>query len=170
MEKLEKINLKNQKGITLIALVVTIVVLLILAGITINMGTQSIKDSREDTLLSELGMVQNAILQRKTKIDLTDETDEAYPGDKIDIATVNSVIAEINSQQTGEDIELKDNSEGKENNYYLLTTSNNGLNNLGITKSENEYIVNYETGEVINSTTKVTESGKPLYIYAKEVN
>lgn len=167
MEKLEKINLKNQKGITLIALVVTIVVLLILAGITINMGTQSIKDSREDTLLSELGMVQNAILQRKTKADLTDE---AYPGDKIDIATVNSVIAEINSQQTGEDIELKDNSEGKENNYYLLTTSNNGLNNLGITKSENEYIVNYETGEVINFTTKVTESGKPLYIYAKEVN
>ena len=167
MEKLEKINLKNQKGITLIALVVIIVVLLILAGITINMGTQSIKDSREDTLLSELGMVQNAILQRKTKADLTDE---AYPGDKIDIATVNSVIAEINSQQTGEDIELKDNSEGKENNYYLLTTSNNGLNNLGITKSENEYIVNYETGEVINSTTKVTESGKPLYIYAKEVN
>ena len=167
MEKLEKINLKNQKGITLIALVVTIIVLLILAGITINMGTQSIKDSREDTLLSELGMVQNAILQRKTKADLTDE---AYPGDKIDIATVNSVIAEINSQQTGEDIELKDNSEGKENNYYLLTTSNNGLNNLGITKSENEYIVNYETGEVINFTTKVTESGKPLYIYAKEVN
>lgn len=167
MEKLEKINLKNQKGITLIALVVIIVVLLILAGITINMGTQSIKDSREDTLLSELGMVQNAILQRKTKADLTDE---AYPGDKIDIATVNSVIAEINSQQTGEDIELKDNSEGKENNYYLLTTSNNGLNNLGITKSENEYIVNYETGEVINFTTKVTESGKPLYIYAKEVN
>ena len=44
------------------------------------------------------------------------------------------------------------------------------LNNLGITKSENEYIVNYETGEVINFTTKVTESGKPLYIYAKEVN
>ena len=167
MEKLEKINLKNQKGITLIALVVIIVVLLILAGITINMGTQSIKDSREDTLLSELGMVQNAILLRKTKADLTDE---AYPGDKIDIATVNSVIAEINSQQTGEDIELKDNSEGKENNYYLLTTSNNGLNNLGITKSENEYIVNYETGEVINFTTKVTESGKPLYIYAKEVN
>ena len=155
-------------GITLIALVVTIVVLLILAGITINIGTQSIKDSREDALLSELGMVQNAVLQRKTKADLT--TNEAYPGDKIDIATVNSVIAEINSQQTEEDIELKDNSEGKENNYYLLTTSNNGLNNLGITKSENEYIVNYETGEVINSTTKVTESGKPLYIYAKEVN
>ncbi len=168
MEKPKKINLKNEKGITLIALVVTIVVLLILAGITINIGTQSIKDSREDALLSELGMVQNAVLQRKTKADLT--TNEAYPGDKIDIATVNSVIAEINSQQTEEDIELKDNSEGKESNYYLLTTSNNGLNNLGITNSESEYIVNYETGEVINSTTKVTESGKPLYIYAKEIN
>ena len=168
MEKPKKINLKNEKGITLIALAVTIVILLILAGITINIGTQSIKDSREDALLSELGMVQNAVLQRKTKADLTEE---AYPGDKIDIATVNSVVTEINNQQTtGEDIELKDNSEGKENNYYLLTTSNNGLNNLGITNSESEYIVNYETGEVINSTVKVTESGKPLYIYAKEIN
>ncbi len=167
MKKQKKINLKNEKGITLIALVVTILVLLILAAITINVGKQSIKDAREDTLLSELGMVQNAVLQRKTKADLTDE---AYPGDKVDIATVNSVIAEINSQQIGENIKLKDNSAGKDNNYYLLTTSNNGLNNLGISKSENEYIVNYETGEVINFTTKVTESRKPLYIYAKEIN
>lgn len=167
MEKQKKINLKNEKGITLIALVVTILVLLILAAITINVGKQNIKDAREDTLLSELGMVQNAVLQRKTKVEITYE---AYPGDKVDIATVNSIIAEINSQQIGENIKLKDNSVGKENNYYLLTASNNGLNNLGITKSENEYIVNYETGEVINFTTKVTESGKPLYIYAKEIN
>ncbi len=168
MEKPKKINLKNEKGITLIALVVIIVVLLILTGITINMGKEGIRESKEDAMLSELGMVQNAVLQRKTKADLTEE---AYPGDKIDIATVNSVITEINNQQTtGEDIELKDNSEGKENNYYLLTNSNNGLSNLGITNSEDEYIVNYETGEVINSTTKVTESGKPLYIYAKEIN
>lgn len=168
MEKLEKINLKNQKGITLIALVVIIVVLLILTGVAINMSKEGIRESKEDAMLSELGMVQNAILQRKIKADLTDET---YPGDKIDIATVNSVITEINNQQTaGEDIELKDNSEGKDNNYYLLTNSNNGLSNLGITNSVDEYIVNYETGEVINSTTKVTESGKPLYMYAKEVN
>ncbi len=34
-----KVNLKQEKGITLIALVITIVVLLILAGVTIAMLT-----------------------------------------------------------------------------------------------------------------------------------
>ena len=35
----KKINIKNKKGITLIALVITIVVLLILAGVSIAMLT-----------------------------------------------------------------------------------------------------------------------------------
>ena len=167
MENPKKINLINQKGITLLALVVTIIVLLILASITINIGTQSIKDSTEDTLLSELGMVQNAILQRKTKVDLTNET---LPGENIAKDTVEDVISDINSQQTSESvpIQLKDTTDSQ--NYYLLTTTNGGLTELGITNSQNEYIVNYETGEVINYTVKVTESGKPLYIYAREVN
>lgn len=167
MENPKKINLINQKGITLLALVVTIIVLLILASITINIGTQSIKDSTEDTLLSELGMVQNAILQRKTKVDLTNET---LPGENIAKDTVEDVISDINSQQTSGSvpIQLKDTTDSQ--NYYLLTTTNGGLTELGITNSQNEYIVNYETGEVINYTVKVTESGKPLYIYAREVN
>lgn len=166
MKKLEKICKKSQKGITLIALVITIIVLLILAGITINMGTQAIKDSKENAVLSELGMVQNAVLQRKTKADLTNET---YPGEVITSTSINldQVIQDINANKSAEEqkVEKKDNNNG---NYYLLTNTNNGLADLGIQNSEDEYIVNYETGEVINYTTKVTETGKPLYIYARE--
>lgn len=166
MKKLEKICKKSQKGITLIALVITIIVLLILAGITINMGTQAIKDSKENAVLSELGMVQNAVLQRKTKSDLTNET---YPGEVITSTSINldQVIQDINANKSAEEqkVEKKDNNNG---NYYLLTNTNNGLADLGIQNSEDEYIVNYETGEVINYTTKVTETGKPLYIYARE--
>ncbi len=168
MENLDKRCRKNQEGITLIALTITIIVLLILAGITINMGTSNIKDSKENALLTELGMVQNAILQRKTKVDLTDEE---YPGEVITSTSVDldQIIQDINANKAAEE-EMVDRKDDNDEDYYLLTNTNNGLADLGITNSEDEYIVNYETGEVINYTTKVTGSGKPLYIYAKTLN
>ncbi len=168
MKKVYKNVKNNETGITILALVITIIVLLILAGITMNMGKQGIKESKEDAKLTELAMVQNAVLQRKTKADLTGEE---YPGQKITEAGVDldNVIGDINdNKDTGEDAVTRKDSNNE--HYYLLTDTNDGLNGLGITNSEDAYIVNYETGEVINYTTKLTGTGKPLYIYAKEAN
>lgn len=164
---MENLKINNQKGITLIALSITIIILLILAGITINMGKNGIQDSKEDAKLSELGMIQNAVLQRKTKADLTKEE---YPGETILEAgiTLESVINEINSNVNSENTITRKDSNDED--YYLLSNENSGLRELGITNSEDEYIVNYETGEVFNYTEKVTKSGKPLYIYARELN
>ena len=168
MKKLDKKVLKNEKGITLLALVITMIILMILVGITINIGKNGITESREDTMLSELGIVQNAILQRKTKADLTGEN---YPGETITEANINleETIEEINNNRTSgeEEISRKDRDDS---HYYFLSTENGGLEQLGITNSEDAYIVNYETGEVINYTTKLTGTGKPLYIYAKEAD
>ena len=166
MKNLNKKVINYEKGITLLALVITIVVLIILASITINIGKDGIKESKENTMLSELGMVQNAILQRKTKVDLTNET---YPGETITEANINleETIQEINDNRASgeEEISRKDSDDS---HYYFLSTENGGLEELGITNSEDAYIVNYETGEVINYTTKLTGTGKPLYIYARE--
>lgn len=168
MKNLNKKVINNEKGITLLALVITIVVLIILASITVNIGKEGIKESKEDAMLSELAMVQNAILQRKTKADLTQED---YPGETMATAGINleEVIEEINDNKASgeEEISKKDSDN---NHYYFLSTENGGLEALGITNSEDAYIVNYETGEVINYTTKLTGTGKPLYIYAKEAN
>lgn len=168
MKKLDKKVLKNEKGITLLALVITMIILMILVGITINIGKNGITESREDAMLSELGIVQNAILQRKTKADLTGEN---YPGETITEANINleETIEEINNNRTSgeEAISRKDRDDS---HYYFLSTENGGLEELGITNSEDAYIVNYETGEVINYTTKLTGTGKPLYIYAKEAD
>ena len=168
MKNLNKKVINYEKGITLLALVITIVVLIILASITINIGKDGIKESKENTMLSELGMVQNAILQRKTKADLTNET---YPGETITEANINleETIQKINDNRASgeEEISRKDSDDS---HYYFLSTENGGLEELGITNSEDAYIVNYETGEVINYTTKLTGTGKPLYIYAKEAN
>lgn len=168
MKKLDKKVLKNEKGITLLALAITMIILMILVGITINIGKNGITESREDAMLSELGIVQNAILQRKTKADLTGEN---YPGETITEANINleETIEEINNNRTSgeEAISRKDRDDS---HYYFLSTENGGLEELGITNSEDAYIVNYETGEVINYTTKLTGTGKPLYIYAKEAD
>lgn len=166
MKILNKKVINKEKGITLLALVVTIIMLIILASTIVNIGQNEIKESEENAKLSELGIVQNAILQRKTKADLTDED---YPGETIIEANINleETIEEMNNHRASgeEEITKKDDDNSS---YYFLSTENGGLEELGITNSEDAYIVNYETGEVINYTTKLTETGKPLYIYAIE--
>ena len=105
-------------------------------------------------------------MQRKTKADLTDED---YPGETIIEANINleKTIEEMNDHRaSGEEEIIKKDDDNS--NYYFLSTENGGLEELGITNSEDAYIVNYETGEIINYTTKLTETGKPLYIYAIE--
>ena len=166
MKHLKNKVINHEKGITLLALIITIIVLIILASITINIDKNEIIESKEDTMLTELAMVQNAILQRKTKADLTGEE---YPGETIIDANIDlkETIKEINDKKASEEKEITRKDED-DSHYYLLTTENGALEELGITNSEDAYIVNYETGEVINYTTKLTETGKPLYIYAVE--
>lgn len=52
------INLKNNKGITLIALSITIIVLLILASITIYSGTESIKKAQLENLKTNMLLIK----------------------------------------------------------------------------------------------------------------
>ena len=49
-------NLKNKKGITIIALVITVVIMLILVGVTIKVGTKSIDESEKEDNLPLLGV------------------------------------------------------------------------------------------------------------------
>ena len=164
--KIDIYKAKQETGVTLMALSIIIIVLLILTAITVNIGKDGIKESKENAMLSELGMVQNAVLQRKTKADLTNE---AYPGETITTAGIDldDVISDINAN-TASGEEAVTRKDSNDDNYYYLSDSNNGLSDLGISNSVDEYIVNYETGEVINYTTLVTGTGKPLYIYATE--
>ena len=57
-------QMKNRSGITLIALVITIVVLFIILSITLNYGLSELHDVSNKKTESELGIVQEAIMQR----------------------------------------------------------------------------------------------------------
>lgn len=156
--------MKNQKGITLTSLVIAVVVILILVSVGTNIGINNIKDSRDSAVKTELKLIQQAVLQRYTKYNLTKDPNilPGQPYSEENFEDVNKTIAEI-SLQTKVLIKLKDDIAS---NYYLLDTSS--LEELGITNTEDEYIVNYITGEVINKTQLVTsESKEALYIYGR---
>lgn len=148
-------NIRKNKGITLVALVITIILLIIISGISITETVKNQKEAETVTQIEELNMIQQAILQRYTKSQLTKEE---LPGTKIDKQQVETIISEINTT-AGTNINLK----GTE--YFQL--NNEDLKKIGITGKEDIYIVNYKTGEVINNTIKVTNSGEALYIYSK---
>lgn len=151
-------NLRKNEGITITSLVVTIIILLIISGISITGTITGNKETEDVTQIAELNIIQHAILERYTKTQLTQES---LPGIDIEKSEVQLVIDEINSI-TGENITLKG-TEYKELSEY-------DLQKLGITQEKNIFIVNYKTGEVINRTLKTTSSGKALYTYSKTEN
>jgi hypothetical protein len=153
-------NLRKNKGITMVALVITIIILLILAGISVTGVIRGIDETNESTQISQLEMVQHALLERKTKADLTKEKLETLPGTTADYTELQNLINEINTMSSA-NITLRGNKE----DYKELSTAD--LKELGIEKETNTFIVNYKTGEVINKTQKVTKAGRALYTYAK---
>ena len=152
-------NLRKNKGITMVALVITIIILLILAGISVTGVIRGIDETNESTQISQLEMVQHALLERKTKADLTKEK-ETLPGTTANYTELQDLIKEINKMSSA-NITLRGNKE----DYKELSTED--LKELGIEKETNTFIVNYKTGEVINKTQKVTKAGRALYTYAK---
>lgn len=147
----------ESKGITMISLIITIIVLLIISGIGIGFGTNIIEDSKDSKLNSELMIVQHAILEQYTKYNTTKDTSYLV-GNKLDINTVKLIANEMGIEL----VNIPNTYDKKD--YYRLDKAS--LLDMGIQNSEDEYIINYISGEVINITKKETSRHAPLYIKA----
>ena len=182
---------KKNGGVTLLVLAITIIVLLILVGITLNFGLSSVDDVTDDRSRTELAMVEQAIVQQYTllltqnqdgkiateissNVLLEDDTDrpETLVGTRIaNVSTLNSygfvqyIVDYINTADMT-----------YEEYYYLINQSD--LEKLGVTYSdankehqERSYIVNYSTGEVfdiVNNIYQTTED--PIYLDRADSN
>ena len=145
--------LRDNKGITLIALTITIIVLLIIAGITISGGRESVKMSQSNKLLAELDMVQHACLERYAEYKLT-KNENLLIGTQIEYS-----VAKTLANQMGYTDDFPE-----EGTFYELNPENSEvMQSLGISNIEDTYIVNYENGIVMNKTTTETPLGKALY-------
>ena len=123
-KKKEKIS--NMRGITLIALVITIIVLLILAGITIAALSGN-----------------NGILINTTKS--KEETEIANEKEQIEIASASSVATSTRGDITKEDME--NNLVVKQGNNATVKDEGENLR-IKFKDSGREYIVNKDSGEV----------------------
>lgn len=125
--------MRNNKGITLAALVLTIIVLLIIAGITVTEFVISIDSVNEEVLNTELTVLQNAVLQRYTKYTVTQNAD----------ILVGSTVTGLTS--------IDWTSLGISNTANYKQLSGSDLANLGISDyyADYIYVVNYINGDVI---------------------
>ena len=149
------INNRNNRGITLIALTITIIVLLIIAAVTIGGGNESIKMSKSNKLLAELDMVQHACLKEYTEYKLTKDS-RLLVGEEVDYNTAKGLadqLGYINNFPI----------EGEGTFYELNPENSTDMESLGLSQVEDTYIVNYEKGIVMNKTTNETPNGDKLY-------
>lgn len=130
---------RKEKGITLIALVVTIIVLLILAGVSIAMLTgnngllnQAIKAKEETEISSEKEGINLSIINYQLKNDDKYKLGTTLYDKNADNSTIWDVIVS-NGITYG-------------TNWNYIET---GTNIEGYGNSKNNYLVNYKTGELI---------------------
>ena len=162
MEKFRKKDFKSTKGITLIALVVTIIILLILAGISIAMlmGNNGVltqgKRAKEETLVG----------QEKEQVEM------AYVSAAInklgENVTANELQTELDKVAS---TEVSTNSDGTLNVIFINTKNNYNVNKGKVEKVERtSTIAMFDTG--INTATKIRKLalGGNISIYDTYVN
>ena len=124
-------SFKEQKGMTMIALVITIIILVILSTMVTHVGMSSIKNSRFERIKNELELVQaNVNLWYEKYIDYT--YDEIPIGSKIPNdkkVAFSNYLKEINNEHVSKNIER----------YRYFSVSD--FKNLQIEGIENEYII-----------------------------
>lgn len=148
---------KKEKGITIVSLVITFILLLILSAVGINMGISGINSVKDSKLKSELDMVQHAVLEQYTKYKTT-RNSVYLVGNKITKEEASNLANEMGVTLAN----IPDTYSNKD--YYKLEKT--ALESIGIKDATDEYVVNYISGEVMNITVKKLSNNNPLYTKA----
>lgn len=130
--------MRNQKGITLVMLVITIIVLIIITSVTVYTGTGVIKRASLQNLNTNMLLLQ-AKIKTLAEESRFNKDESKLKGKKVSEITDNNKITQLINENIIENAEQ----------YYLL--SQDDLNSMGLekVKVEDGYLVNYETDEII---------------------
>ena len=121
------------------------------------MGIGEINSIKDSKLTTELEMVQHAVLEQYTKYKTT--KDSVYlVGNKITKEEASNLANEMGITLAN----IPDTYLNKD--YYKL--DNVALESIGINNSQDEYVINYVSGEVMNITVKKLKNNSPLYTKA----
>lgn len=144
--------LKNEKGITLLILVITILLMIILAGATINYGVNSLNTVKLQNFSYELQQIQGKVDSIYEKIKLGDEsyiilgneiTDSEKAMNTLNMVKGINYLNILDSQ--------RDQYYYQENfSYYRYLTERELENLFDITSNPGDVIINFTTREVIS--------------------
>ena len=142
---------KNTKGITLMALVITIVLLLILASISVYSGVNVVKSSRFTRFTAELKIMQtqvNDLYQKYTDGGSVDVGGNTYTGEEIlnigkDISSSQDVEDQANFVFTSGESGITDKTGYK---YFDLQT----IKDLNIEGVEGEFFINVQKRSIVS--------------------
>lgn len=152
---------KDNRGISLIILIITIAVMTVIAGVAIYSSTSDIENSQEQMALAELEEVKHFVGESYLNYTKTKNTNFLV-GDKLTSSEATALATRVGVTL----ISIPNSYNEDEKAYYRLNPTN--LLKIGIENSEDTYVVNYVTGEVINETKIKTSSGKALYTYLRK--
>lgn len=145
---------KDNKGITLVALIITVIMMLILASVAVYTGVDTYKQARVIEYVQQMQLIQSKvdeIVSTSTKEELLNLGAEV---------TSNEQINAINSAYTNGEIKSNDRTK-----YRYL--SKNDLNNIfSIDDSQDDVMINFETREVV-SVNGVKNDGITYYTQYK---
>lgn len=140
--------MKKSQGITLISLIVTIVIIIILAGIAIYNGIKDNVDQTGSTMdYNEIFEVSEAVAQRALLNKLNKDTYDLI-GKEGEFEVTVSISGDKEEKAT-----LK-----TEDGWYLI--DENDAKELNLEEVRREYYVNYKTNEVISGVPIVYEDKK----------
>lgn len=131
----------NNRGITLVILIITIIIVFIISGILVYTGIDLFEKSEQRKQISKLTLIQTKVksmgeenlfdgkeLVGKKLIDIKTSNQEEY----------NSIKTRANSELINEEYDQ----------FYYIDSEN--LEDMGLKSvEEGEYLVNYRTGEIV---------------------
>lgn len=129
--------IKNNRGVTLSALVITIIVILILAGVTITTSDFLIKDTKSKTIISNMYLIKGKVESIYEDYEFSKTT--TLPGTNESASSLSAYGVTYSAVTEENDTWYRWNS---------ATIKSLGFDENMLTGNA-EYIVNYATGEVI---------------------
>ncbi len=125
--------MEKQNGITLISLVITIIVMIILAGVTTYSGIESVEETKRIAFISELEMIQAKVNTIHERIKTSDKEKEYY--NKLGKAVDGTLLSGNLGITSGENFR-----------YFSKTD----LKQLDLENMTQDVLINYDTREVIS--------------------
>ena len=174
--------MKKNNGITMVALIITVVILIIIAGISIGAGNNAIKNSKLENLKTNMLLIEVKAKEQleNAKFRLGTSFDKATEEEKTNrVNTAKSELSEFTEDEivdgnifnNNTKITTKKIEEDNKNNiyYYKLSTKNlidMGLKNVKSDEKNGYYIVKYNlkdsTIEIYN-TKGFDDEGNVVY-------